>query len=77
MPGVPCYADTVQPDPDAAAAFYAGLFGWQTEDVMPPDAPTRYLVGRIRGGDVGAIGSIPEGRAAGGAVEDLHRGRER
>ena len=61
MPGVPCYADTVQPDPDAAAAFYAGLFGWQTEDVMPPDAPTRYLVGRIRGGDVGAIGSIPEG----------------
>jgi predicted enzyme related to lactoylglutathione lyase len=28
---------------------------------MPPDAPTRYLVGRIRGGDVGAIGSIPEG----------------
>ena len=61
IPGVPCYADTVQPDPDAAAAFYGGLFGWQTDDVMPPEAPSRYLVGRIRGGDAGAIASIPEG----------------
>jgi predicted enzyme related to lactoylglutathione lyase len=61
IPGVPCFADTVQPDPDAAAAFYGGLFGWQFENVMPPGAPSAYLVGRIRGGDVGAVGSIPEG----------------
>jgi uncharacterized protein len=61
IPGVPAYADTIQPDPDAAAAFYGGLFGWQTEDVLPPGAPGRYLVGRIRGLDAGAIGSIPEG----------------
>jgi hypothetical protein len=39
------FADTVQPDPDAAAAFYGGLFGWQFEDVMPPGAPGTYLVG--------------------------------
>src|SRR5919197_5275714 len=61
IPGVPCFADTVQPDPDAAAAFYGGLFGWEFENVMPPGAPSTYLVGRLRGGDVGAVGSIPEG----------------
>jgi predicted enzyme related to lactoylglutathione lyase len=59
--GVPCFADTVQPDPDAAAAFYGDLFGWEFENVMPPGARSTYLVGRLRGGDVGAVGSIPEG----------------
>jgi len=28
---------------------------------MPPDSPGQYLVGRIRGLDVAAVGSIPEG----------------
>src|SRR5215470_13792903 len=36
--GVPCWVDTNQPDPVGAARFYSGLFGWQTEDAMPPDA---------------------------------------
>ena len=27
IPGVPCWVDTSQPDPDAALAFYGGLFG--------------------------------------------------
>jgi predicted enzyme related to lactoylglutathione lyase len=48
-------------DPDAAAAFYAGLFGWESEDVMPPGAPGRYLVATLRGGPVAGIGSQPEG----------------
>jgi len=61
IPGVPCWADTSQPDPGAAAEFYAGLFGWEFESVMPPDSPGEYLVGRIRGLDVAAVGSIPEG----------------
>ena len=55
--GVPCWIDTAQPDPDAAAAFYGGLFGWEFEDVMPADAPTRYLVGRLGGRDVAAVTS--------------------
>jgi predicted enzyme related to lactoylglutathione lyase len=59
IPGVPCWVDTTQPDPDAAAEFYGGLFGWEFEDVMPGDA--KYLIGRIRGGDVGAISTPPEG----------------
>jgi uncharacterized protein len=61
IPGVPCWVDTSQPDPEAAAAFYAGLFGWEFEDVMPPDSDGRYLIARLRGGDVAAVGSIPEG----------------
>ena len=56
-PGVPCWIDTAQPDPMTAAAFYAGLFGWEFEDRMPADAPGRYLVARLHGRDVAAIGS--------------------
>src|SRR6266540_621896 len=29
QPGVPCWLDTLQPDPEAAARFYASLFGWE------------------------------------------------
>src|SRR5262245_37160034 len=61
IPGVPCWVDTNQPDPEAAAQFYGGLFGWELEDVMPPGSELKYFIGRIRGGDVAAVGSIPEG----------------
>ena len=61
IPGVPCWADTSQPDPESAVDFYGGLFGWELEDVMPPDSPGRYFIARIRGGNVAAVGSIPEG----------------
>jgi predicted enzyme related to lactoylglutathione lyase len=60
MPGVPCWVDTSQPDPEAAVAFYRGLFGWDFEDVMPPDAPGNYFIARVRGFDVAAVGSQPE-----------------
>ena len=61
IPGVPCWVDTSQPDPEAAVAFYSDLFGWEFEDVMPPGSPGRYFIARIRGGDVAAVGSVPEG----------------
>ena len=61
IPGVPCWVDTSQPDPDAAADFYSGLFGWEFEDVMPAGAPGRYLAARLGGEDVAAVGSIPDG----------------
>jgi predicted enzyme related to lactoylglutathione lyase len=60
LPGVPCWIDTSQPDPAAAVDFYSGLFGWDFEDVMPPGSPGKYFIARIRGGDVGAVGSQPE-----------------
>jgi uncharacterized protein len=61
IPGVPCWIDTSQPDPEAAVTFYSGLFGWDFEDVMPPDAPGRYFIARLRGGDVAAVASQPDG----------------
>ncbi|HEY3034958.1 MAG TPA: VOC family protein [Streptosporangiaceae bacterium] len=59
--GVPCWVDTNQPDPADAARFYSGLFGWQTEDAMPPDAGAHYYMARIGGRDVAAISSQPPG----------------
>jgi predicted enzyme related to lactoylglutathione lyase len=59
--GVPCWVDTSQPDPEAAVDFYRDLFGWEFENVMPPDSPAKYYIGRIRGGDVAAVGSQSEG----------------
>jgi uncharacterized protein len=64
VPGVPCWVDTSQPDPEAAVAFYGGLFGWDFEDVMPADAPGSYFIARLRGGDVAAVSSPPEGAPA-------------
>ncbi|MGH9248754.1 MAG: VOC family protein [Acidimicrobiales bacterium] len=60
IPGVPCWVDTSQLDPEAAVDFYSGLFGWQFEDVMPQGSEGKYFIARLRGGDVAAVGSIPE-----------------
>ncbi|MBO0691924.1 MAG: VOC family protein [Acidimicrobiaceae bacterium] len=62
--GVPCWVDTNQPDPGAAARFYSGLFGWETEDMMPPDTGGHYFMARIGGRDVAAISSEPQGAPA-------------
>jgi uncharacterized protein len=59
-PGVPCWIDTSQPDPEAAAAFYGGLFGWDLEDQMPAEAPGNYFMARLHGRDVAAVSSLPE-----------------
>jgi predicted enzyme related to lactoylglutathione lyase len=60
VPGVPCWIDTSQPDPQAAVAFYSGLFGWDFEDTMPTGSAGSYFIARLRGGDVAAVGSQPE-----------------
>src|SRR5918911_4648517 len=59
--GVPCWIDTTQPDPHAAAEFYRGLLGWELEDMMPPNSPGQYFVARLHGRDVAAISSIAGG----------------
>ncbi len=64
IPGVPCWVDTTQPDPDMGAAFYAELFGWELEDTMPPGSPGKYYMARLRGEDVAAVSSQPEGASA-------------
>src|SRR5579871_3630662 len=55
--GVPCWVDTTQPDPLAAAEFYRGLLGWELEDMLPPGSPGRYFLARLHGRDVAAISS--------------------
>jgi predicted enzyme related to lactoylglutathione lyase len=64
IPGVPCWIDTNQPDPEAAVDFYRGLFGWEIEDAMPPGSEQPYFMARIRGGDVAGIGRAAEGAPA-------------
>ncbi len=61
IPGVPCWVDTSHPDPEAAVSFYTGLFGWEFENAMPEGSGGAYYIGRLRGGDVAAVGSQPEG----------------
>ena len=77
IPGVPCWIDTTQPDPEAAADFYGDLFGWELEDVMPPGSrgevlhrppPRRGRRGRRL---------APGGGAADGDVEHVRLGRQR
>jgi uncharacterized protein len=74
IPGVPCWVDASEPDPEAAVDFYSGLFGWEFEDVMPASSEGNYLIARheaksssifdisrdLRSGDVAAVRSIPE-----------------
>ena len=59
--GVPCWVDTAQPDAKAGADFYAALFGWTIENVLPPEAPGAYFQGTIDGGRVAAVGQSPNG----------------
>src|SRR5215216_6285541 len=72
IPGVPCWVDASERDPEAAVDFYSGLFGWEFEDVMPPSAEGKYFIawceatgssifdmsGDRHGGDVAAVRSI-------------------
>ena len=60
-PGVPCWVDTGQPDPQAAVAFYGDLFGWDFEDRTPPGSSEPYFVAQLRGRDVAGVGSQPPG----------------
>lgn len=73
-PGVPCWVDTLQPDPDAATRFYAELFGWQYvgPGPMPGEPPGRYFVARVRGRDVAGVGSQPPRVAPMGVFWDTY-----
>lgn len=58
-PGAMCWSETMSRDYEAAKAFYAGVFGWELEEIG--EGGFRYAVGRV-GGDnpVGGIGAIAE-----------------
>ncbi len=61
--GTPCWVDHSSPDPAVAAAFYGELFGWESENVMPPGTPGEYFMARLRGRDVAALGTQQSGDA--------------
>ena len=61
--GVPCWVDTLQPDPTAAIDFYSRLFGWEFAGPGPlaGGLPGQYFVAQVGGRDVAGIGSLPGG----------------
>jgi uncharacterized protein len=66
QPGVPCWVDTAQTDPEAATRFYGGVFDWRFTGPgpMPGDPPGRYFVARVRGRDVAGVSSQPPAGAS-------------
>jgi uncharacterized protein len=74
IPGVPCWVDASEPDPESALDFYGGLFGWEFEDVRSSSPDAMYFIargearsssifdtsGELRNGDVAGVRSIPE-----------------
>jgi predicted enzyme related to lactoylglutathione lyase len=60
--GVPCWIDTLQPDPVAAADFYGALFGWEFDEptAMPGAMRGSYLPARVGGRLVAGIGQAPD-----------------
>ena len=53
-PGTPSWVDIGVPDIGAAASFYTGLFGWETEDMG--EEAGHYTMCKLRGKAVAAIG---------------------
>jgi uncharacterized protein len=64
--GAPCWVDTLQPDPAAAAGFYGPLFGWEFDDpiAMPEGMQGPYLAARSGGRLVAGIGQAPDAAPA-------------
>jgi uncharacterized protein len=63
-PGVPCWVETLQPNPRAALAFYRALFGWDGTGPGPMPDGGEYFVARLQGDDVAGIATLPPGGIA-------------
>jgi predicted enzyme related to lactoylglutathione lyase len=55
-PGTPSWVDLGSPDPDASAAFYSQLFGWEVSEPGGPDTGG-YRMGMLRDRPVAGIGT--------------------
>jgi uncharacterized protein len=53
--GAPCWVETLQPDPDAAVAFYSELMGWTFGEA----GPGGYRIARLGGQRVAGVGQAP------------------
>jgi predicted enzyme related to lactoylglutathione lyase len=54
-PGTPCWIDLGTPDQDAAAGFYAALFGWDVEEDENAEQTGGYRVATLNGKAVGGV----------------------
>ena len=63
-PGVPCWVETLQPDPRAGLAFYQALFGWDGIGPGPMPDGGEYFVARLHGHEVAGIATLPPGGVA-------------
>jgi uncharacterized protein len=59
---VPCWVETLQPDPRAALDFYGPLFGWEFvgPGPMPDPLQGEYFVAQVKGREVAGLGSLPD-----------------
>ena len=59
--GVPCWVDTLGPDPKRLTEFYGAIFGWEFvgPGPMPGEPSGGYHVARLRDRDVAGVGSAP------------------
>ena len=63
--GVFCWVDLTTPDPEAAKAFYTGLFGWEADD-RPIDMGGTYTMLQLEGKNVAGLGEMqPDMKAQG------------
>ncbi|QNP63677.1 VOC family protein [Streptomyces genisteinicus] len=62
VPGQPCWIDLGSPDVDAAARFYAGVFGWQARPMGGDggEGGGDYQMFQLDGKAVGAVGKLTE-----------------
>lgn len=80
--GVPCWVETLQPDADAAQAFYASVFGWDFGDPRPWPSGGEYRVARVAGREVAGIARLDAGARSSAAwrtyirVSDIERAVE-
>jgi hypothetical protein len=63
-PGVPCWVETLHPEPLAALAFYRELFGWDASAPGPMPQGGEYYVARLHGDDVAGVATLPPGGIA-------------
>jgi len=58
--GVPCWVDTLQPDPFITIRFYESLFGWKfiSGGKIRQEPPGDYYVAQLRGRDVAGVGPL-------------------
>jgi hypothetical protein len=60
--GVPCWVETLQPDPRAALGFYGSVFGWEFSQPapMPAGLPGEYFIASVDDHAVARIGTLPD-----------------